>query len=535
MIRRVVAATGRGFITIGVLLLLFVAYQLWGTGLQYNASQSDAKRKFQLTLKASGIAPATGDVTKDFSPENLGPAPLPGDIAIGTDVTGPTEDTQAASTDSLAATDVPAATNVATPISPAATAKTGVVLTPTTRTTAPTNTATITKPRTPAITPTSKVRKPTATQLPKPNITIPSSAQAGDPLLPVTTLPQVRKGRSKMRRPLASDVLGRMVFPRAGIDVQFVEGSGIEDLKKGPGHYPGLPLPGEIGNAGIACHRTTFGAPCFNLNLAQVGDPLFFETAYGRFRYEVTGLSIVIPKDTKVLAPTPGESVLTITTCHPQYTAKQRLVLRAKLVTTAVDTELYFEPAAKKALVATPLATEALETDPAVVETEVAETIPTTLPAPTTTVAVLTFDTTVNNPVIETVPPPTVATSQTATVPTVPLDSGAVDSGAVDSGAVDSAVTSDVADSTAPLALDGTQAPGQRWQFGWFNGPRSAWIATLLWAFVCALIWFAAWLVARSRKRVARAIVYTAGFLILFLPALYFCFQNLTHLLPENV
>ncbi len=40
-----------------------------------------------------------------------------------------------------------------------------------------------------------------------------------------------------------------------------VQGTNVGDLRKGPGHYLNTPFPGEPGNAAIAGHRTTFGAP----------------------------------------------------------------------------------------------------------------------------------------------------------------------------------------------------------------------------------------------------------------------------------
>ena len=40
-----------------------------------------------------------------------------------------------------------------------------------------------------------------------------------------------------------------------------VEGTGTEDLKRGPGHYPGTAMPGQVGNFVVAGHRTTYGAP----------------------------------------------------------------------------------------------------------------------------------------------------------------------------------------------------------------------------------------------------------------------------------
>ena len=135
-----------------------------------------------------------------------------------------------------------------------------------------------------------------------------------------------------MQKPKAGKALGLMVIPRINLRKLMVEGSDKESLKTGPGHYPTTPFPGQPGNAAIACHRTTYGAPCFNLDLLRKGDPLYFQTTQGSFRYDVERLWKVSPNDTTVLAATPDENVITLTTCDPKYSAAKRLIVRARLV-----------------------------------------------------------------------------------------------------------------------------------------------------------------------------------------------------------
>jgi sortase A len=109
-----------------------------------------------------------------------------------------------------------------------------------------------------------------------------------------------------------------------------VEGVSDGDLRQGPGHYPGTPLPGEVGNAAIAGHRTTYAAPFYNLNQLQIGDPIVVQTLAGTFHYAVSESTIVAPSDSAVLdASTTPE--LTLTTCNPRYSASQRLVVVATL------------------------------------------------------------------------------------------------------------------------------------------------------------------------------------------------------------
>ena len=61
-----------------------------------------------------------------------------------------------------------------------------------------------------------------------------------------------------------------------------VQGVGVEDLKKGPGHYPNTPMPGQEGNAAIAGHRTTYGAPFYNLDELKADDKILDHDTAGQ-------------------------------------------------------------------------------------------------------------------------------------------------------------------------------------------------------------------------------------------------------------
>src|SRR5207245_6036160 len=92
-------------------------------------------------------------------------------------------------------------------------------------------------------------------------------------------------------------------------------------------------LPGQPGNAAIAGHRTTYGAPLYNLNELGRGDPIFITTPQGTFRYDVGRSLVVAPSDVSVIAATPANQ-LTLTTCTPRFSAAQRLIVQASLVGT---------------------------------------------------------------------------------------------------------------------------------------------------------------------------------------------------------
>jgi sortase A len=210
--RRAIAAFGRLLVTVGLLILLFVAFQLWGTGLVTARAQDDMRAEFNRSI-------------------------------------------------------------------------------------ATTTTTSSTVPRSSTTTRTSSTTAPTT-------------------LAPV---------------PAAGDWIGTIKIPKIGVDKIFVEGTGRDDLKKGPGHYPGTPLPGQVGNAAIAGHRTTYGAPFYNLDQLEVGDEIVTTSVVGSYTYAVTDKLIVRPEDVYVVDNTP-DAELTLTTCNPKLSARQRLVIKAKLV-----------------------------------------------------------------------------------------------------------------------------------------------------------------------------------------------------------
>jgi sortase A len=247
-----VGGLGKILITIGLLMFGFVAYQLWGTGIETARAQNKLENQFEQFIAES-------------------------------------------------ATSTAAPTTVAPTTSPAGTVPSS---TPTSQ---PANTE-------PA---------PTGTSLP-PSATFPTIAPA-----PVEQhIPPIERG----------EALAKLEIPKIGKTggnaLYVVPGVSLEDLKKGPGHYPETPLPGQLGNASIAGHRTTFGEPFRHIDELQPGDQIIVTMLTGdRFVYEVASTEIVGPDDYFVVStidPTVAE--LTLTSCHPVYTARNRIAVHAFLV-----------------------------------------------------------------------------------------------------------------------------------------------------------------------------------------------------------
>jgi sortase A len=123
----------------------------------------------------------------------------------------------------------------------------------------------------------------------------------------------------------------RLIIDRIALDAVVFEGVDRTTLKSGPGHMPGTPLPGQPGNAVISGHRTTYGRPFYELDLLAIGDEIEVETALGISTYVVREILIVAPTDVWVAANIDG-AWLTLTTCHPRFSAAQRLIIQAELI-----------------------------------------------------------------------------------------------------------------------------------------------------------------------------------------------------------
>ena len=130
-------------------------------------------------------------------------------------------------------------------------------------------------------------------------------------------------------------------IPRFGSDYArpVLEGTSSDILQEGIGHYRGTAGPGAIGNFAIAGHRTTYGRPLHDIDRLREGDRIVVETKTGFSVYAAQRHLIVAPTAVEVIAPVPGEqgatpsgSWLTMTACHPKYSAAQRYVVVAKLL-----------------------------------------------------------------------------------------------------------------------------------------------------------------------------------------------------------
>ncbi|MFC3689225.1 class E sortase [Aquipuribacter hungaricus] len=182
-----------------------------------------------------------------------------------------------------------------------------------------------------------------------------ADAQAA-PLEPLGDDPTLVAPGDEASTPLAEPVLAALPsaalavlhVPEFGNDyaVPVLEGTTAEVLKEGIGRYTGSADAGEVGNFALAGHRTTYGAPFNPIAELDLGDPVVVETADAYYVYTVVDTLIVDPNEVSVIAPVPGrpgetptEAYLTMTSCHPMYSARQRYIVHAVLESTSARAE----------------------------------------------------------------------------------------------------------------------------------------------------------------------------------------------------
>lgn len=148
----------------------------------------------------------------------------------------------------------------------------------------------------------------------------------------------------KLATPPAGQPFARMFVPRFGKSwvKPIIQGVSLTDLHKGVGHYPSTALPGELGNFAVAGHRTTNGHPFRSIDNLEIGDKVYVETKDAWYTYQVFqtrkvvdprgGYYVVSPAGVEDVEKKPTKKIMTMTSCHPPYSAAKRMVAQAELV-----------------------------------------------------------------------------------------------------------------------------------------------------------------------------------------------------------
>lgn len=216
-------------------------------------------------------------------------------------------------------------------------------------------------------------------------------AQAQETATVVAQSPDQMATDPQQRVPRYDTVLGegfaKLRIPVLGADYVFtvVEGTDPDDLYIGPGHYSETQLPGEQGNFAVAGHRVSKGSPFNDLGLLNSCDAIIVETQDDWFVYRVLpmaqeeqtwsstarpncagvqvqtgtyagvyGREITLPSDYAQVLPVPtvlsttvppdAQRLITLTTCHPQFSDTERMIIHGVLVASYAKAPGYLPP-----------------------------------------------------------------------------------------------------------------------------------------------------------------------------------------------
>ena len=144
--------------------------------------------------------------------------------------------------------------------------------------------------------------------------------------------PKIEDARREARRfrleSHEGDAIAKLKIPRIHLDAVVVNGTGVADLRRGPGRHLESYMPGERELVYIAGHRTTYGAPFGKINEIRPGDLITAELPYATVTYRVTSHRIVDDNDLSVLKTRHHEQ-LVLQACHPRFFASERYLVYA--------------------------------------------------------------------------------------------------------------------------------------------------------------------------------------------------------------
>ena len=124
--------------------------------------------------------------------------------------------------------------------------------------------------------------------------------------------------------------VGSIEIPSLKVSETMYEGIRLTTLDRGPGHWPGTAMPGQVGNVVIAGHRVSHSKPFRNVDKLVAGDEVVFTTTDGRFVYTVVSQEIVKPDALYITDQTP-EKTATLFACHPPGSTRERIVIHLVL------------------------------------------------------------------------------------------------------------------------------------------------------------------------------------------------------------
>lgn len=158
-------------------------------------------------------------------------------------------------------------------------------------------------------------------------------AQPAMPRLPYPVdLPAVVAAEMKVKPAKAGAVVprdNRLVIPSIGVNLRIVDGPDEKTLWRGAWRIPGTSTPNKGGNTVVSAHRWQYRSGSNTLYLAdkvKKGDLMVAYWNGKPYTFRVTEKKLVAADADYIQAPS-AKPKLTVYTCAPLFSTKQRLVL----------------------------------------------------------------------------------------------------------------------------------------------------------------------------------------------------------------
>lgn len=126
-----------------------------------------------------------------------------------------------------------------------------------------------------------------------------------------------------------------LVIPKIGVNITIVEGLDEGALERGAWRLPETSTPEERSNTVLTAHRFKYRPPSsktfYLLDKLEIGDTFSVYWDGKEYKYRVSDIDIVPPTAIEVLNPS-DTPIVTLITCHPLFSQKERLVVKGELM-----------------------------------------------------------------------------------------------------------------------------------------------------------------------------------------------------------
>jgi len=172
-----------------------------------------------------------------------------------------------------------------------------------------------------------------ASPLPAPLDSPPTTSRYADPTRPPPgpPLPEPVAIPADSYAPEPVVEIGTVEIPALGMRHRLFQGVTLHNIDRGPSHWTGSAMPGQMGNAVVAGHRATNSQPFRRIDALVPGDRVIFTVGAVRSTYRVVDHLVVKPADSWIADQTPAYTA-TLYACHPVGSVAERYVVRLEMI-----------------------------------------------------------------------------------------------------------------------------------------------------------------------------------------------------------